>query len=180
MGYDFELHGDAYAVHPVHARGRGHLSIEGRAFAAELFPGLVPGEHYLEIDGQQERIFVAVRGDTHFIHWRGRVHRVDAINALERERRAADPAGGAERIQAPMPGTVVEVAVSAGDSVTAGQLLMTIESMKLQTAITALDDAIVDEVCVAAGDTFDQGDALVRLASGDDTESDSDEREENA
>lgn len=167
MGYDFELLGEATTVHPVHRPGRGHLRIDDRAFAAELFPGLVTGEHILEIDGRQERIFVAVQGDVHFIHWRGRVHRVEAIDALERARRAADPAGGAEIIQAPMPGTVVEVAVAAGDAVTGGQLLMTIESMKLQTSINAPDDAIVGEVCVAAGDTFDQGDALVRLAASD-------------
>ncbi|MGB0618147.1 MAG: biotin/lipoyl-containing protein [Myxococcota bacterium] len=174
MGYDFEFQGESHAVHPVHQAGRGRLSIEGRAFAAELFPGLVPGEHFLEIDGHQERIFIAAQGDVHFIHWRGRVHRVSAINALERARRAADPSGGADVLQAPMPGTVVEVAVSAGDAVTAGQLLMTIESMKLQTAITAEADGVVGEVCVRAGDTFDQGDALVRLASGED----SDEEEE--
>ena len=167
MGYDFALQGESFAVHPVHRPGRGHLAIEGRAFAAELFPGLVPGEHFLEIDGRQERVFVAVRGDVHFVHWRGRVHRVEAIDALERARRAADPTGGAEVIQAPMPGTVVEVAVAAGEAVRAGQLLMTIESMKLQTAINAPDDATVDEVCVTGGDTFDQGDVLVRLAAGD-------------
>ncbi len=167
MGYDFELQGETFAVHPIHRPGRGRLAIEGRDFAAELFPGLVPGEHILEIDGRQEKIFVAVQGDVHFIHWRGRVHRVEAINALERARRAADPSGGADVIQAPMPGTVVEVAVSAGDEVTSGQLLMTIESMKLQTAITAEADGVVGEVCVSAGDTFDQGDALVRLSSGD-------------
>ena len=167
MGYEFELQGETSSVHPVHQQGRGRLAIEGREFAAELFPGLVPGEHFLEIDGRQEKIFVAVQGDVHFIHWRGRAHRVEAINALERARREADPSGGAEVIQAPMPGTVVEVAVSAGDEVTSGQLLMTIESMKLQTAITAEADGVVGEVCVAAGDTFDQGDALVRLSSGD-------------
>ncbi|MCR9095449.1 MAG: biotin/lipoyl-binding protein [bacterium] len=167
MGYHFELQGETFAVHPVHRPGRGRLAIEGRDFAAELFPGLVPGEHFLEIDGRQEKIFIAVQGDLHFIHWRGRVHRVEAINALGRARRAADPSGGAEVIQAPMPGTVVEVAISPGDAVTTGQLLMTIESMKLQTAITAEADGVVGEVCVAAGDTFDQGDALVRLSSGD-------------
>ena len=185
MGYDFELEGESLAVHPVHQPGRGHLRIEGRAFAAELFPGLVAGEHFLEIDGRQERIFVAVHGDVHYVHWRGRVHRVLAIDALERARRAADPAGGAEVIRAPMPGTIVEVAVATGDAVTAGQRLMTIESMKLQTAIQAPEDAIVDEICMAAGDTFDQGDALVRLASADDDsdhdfDHDSDHEEENA
>lgn len=180
MGYDFALHGESFTVHPVHRPGRGHLTVEGRVFAAELFPGLVPGEHFLEIDGRQERIFVAVRGDVHFVHWRGRVHRVEALDALERARRAADPAGGAEVLQAPMPGTVVEVAVAAGEAVSAGQRLMTIESMKLQTAIHAPADALVGEVCVAAGDTFDQGDVLVRLASDDEAPSESGIEEEEA
>ena len=69
-----------------------------------------------------------------------------------------------------MPGTVVDVAVAAGDAVEAGQLLMTIESMKLQTAITAPQDASVAEVFVSAGTNFDQGDPLVRLDSGDEEE----------
>ena len=170
MGYDFELAGEAHAVHPVHAPGRGQLSVDARAFTAELFPGLRDGEHILEIDGRQERLFIAVRGETHFIHWRGRVHRIEAINALEQARRAAEPSGGAEELRAPMPGTVVEVAVSAGDTVEVGQLLMTIESMKLQTAITAPHDATVAEVFVCAGATFDQGDPLVRLDSGENEE----------
>ena len=55
MGYDFELQGETVAVHPVHQAGRGHLAVGDRAFAAELFPGLVPGEHFLEIGGRQEQ-----------------------------------------------------------------------------------------------------------------------------
>jgi len=178
MGYDFELAGTSHVVHPVHVPGRGRLSIEGRGFDAELFPGLVPGEHILEIAGRQERIFVAVRGDVHFIHYRGRVHRVEAVNALERARRAADPGGGAEELRAPMPGTVVEVIATEGAEVTAGELLMTIESMKLQTAITAPHDCRVAEIPVSMGATFDQGDVLVRLETPDETGDDS--SEENA
>lgn len=174
MGYEFELSNEMHTVHPVHTSGRRRLSIGDRAFAAELFPGLVDGEHFLEIEGRQERIFIAVHGDAQFIHWRGQVHRVEAVNALERARRAAAPSGGAEEVRAPMPGTVVDIAVVAGDHVETGQLLMTIESMKLQTAIYAPHDATVDEVFVSAGATFDQGAALVRLdanaTEGDDKE----------
>lgn len=170
MGYEFELDGEGHVVHPVHAAGRGRLSIDGRVSTAELFPGLAPGEHILEIDGRQERVFIAVDADVHYLHWRGRVHRVEAIDALERARRAADPSGGDEILRAPMPGTVVEIAVSEGDDVAAGQVLMTIESMKLQTAITAPHDARVAEVCVGPGANFDQADALVRLVSGEDEE----------
>jgi pyruvate carboxylase len=62
-----------------------------------------------------------------------------------------------------MPGVVVSIAVESGAAVERGALLLTIESMKLQTAITATHAARVVEVCVAAGDHFDQGSALVRL-----------------
>jgi biotin carboxyl carrier protein len=62
-----------------------------------------------------------------------------------------------------MPGVVVSVAVESGATVERGALLLTIESMKLQTAITASHAARVVEVCVAAGEHFDQGSPLVRL-----------------
>ena len=163
MGYDFALDDETFVVHPVNDRGRAALSIEGRTLRAALKPGFAPGEYLLEIDGRRESIFVASHGDTHFVHWRGRAHRVDAINALDRARRAAEPSGGADLLRAPMPGTVVGVAVVAGQEVEAGALLMTIESMKLQTAITAPQGAVVAEVCLSTGATFDQGAALIRL-----------------
>lgn len=163
MGYDFELEGQPTEVHPVYDLDAIGLSIGGTEIAAQLQAGPARGEYFLEIDGQEERLFIATSGDTHFVHLRGRVHRVEAINALERAQRAAEPSGGDEFMRSPMPGTVIEVAVTPGDAVLAGQLLLTIESMKLQTAITALRDTTVAEVFVTAGETFDQGAALVRL-----------------
>jgi len=163
MGYDFALDDESFVVHPVHDRSSATLSIEGSSVHAVLSPTPAPGEYLLEIEGRSERIFLASRGDTHFIHWRGRAHRVEAINALDRARRAAEPSGGADLLRAPMPGTVVQVAVVVGQEVEAGTLLLTIESMKLQTAITAPRVARIAEVHVSAGATFDQGAALIRL-----------------
>ncbi len=168
MGYDFALGDETYVVHPVHDTGPATLSIEGSAVRARLLPGLALGEYFLEIDGRREHVFLASRGDTHFIHWRGRAHRVDAINALDRARRAAAPSGGADLLRAPMPGTVVQVAVQVGQEIEAGALLLTIESMKLQTAITAPRAARIAEVCVSEGASFDQGAALIRLESNED------------
>ena len=173
MGYDFTLADEPYTIHPIHGTLGPNLRIDGRAVRAELVPGLARGEFFLEIDGRRERLFLASEGDVHFVHWRGRTHRIEAINALERARRAASAAGGAEVLRAPMPGTVVEVAVEPGEEVAAGALLMTIESMKLQTAITSPHDARVTEIFVAAGATFDQGAELVRLESPDDDDPES-------
>lgn len=163
MGYDFELEGESAVVFAV----ADALSIDGTRVEATLTPGTSRGEVQLEIDGRRERIFVASDGDAHYVHLRGRALRVGMIDALERARRAADPGGGAEILRAPMPGTVVAIAAQVGEEVEAGGLLMTIESMKLQTAITAPHAARIAEVYLGTGDTFDQGDALVRLETND-------------
>jgi 3-methylcrotonyl-CoA carboxylase alpha subunit len=181
MGYEFELGNETHSVHPgasatprsaepgaIHLDSTLQLSIDGRLVEAALQPGSEPGEHILRIDGREERVWVATRGDHHFVQLRGRAHRVHAINSLERARRAAEPSGGGERLRAPMPGVVVAVATAVGDEVEAGQLLMTIESMKLQTAITAPHSAIVAEICVSVGASFDQGAILVSLEGAED------------
>jgi biotin carboxyl carrier protein len=163
MGYDFELDDSASVVHPVHGDEGLALSIDGQSVRTTLRPTQNDFEFILELDGVHEPVFAACRGDVHFIHFRGRTHRVNAINALERAERDAAPAGGEEFLRAPMPGVVVEVVVKQGAEVESGQLLMTIESMKLQTAIVAPHTARVAELFLTTGASFEQGTALVRL-----------------
>jgi biotin carboxyl carrier protein len=177
MGYDFELEDQATLVHPIHGeggirdRGRLALSIEGRCIEIALTPTANEGEFLVDIDGGRESVFVATEadghGDVHFIHLRGRTHRVEAINALERAQQDAAPSGGDEVLRAPMPGVIVEIATTVGSEVEAGQLLLTIESMKLQTAIVAPHIGRVVEIGLSAGANFEQGALLVRLEAID-------------
>lgn len=167
MGYEFRLEDCDARVIPWRASAPLVLEVEGQRVEAALERGTVDGEFFLMLDGHRERLFIATRNDVHFIHWRGRSHRVEAWNALDRVREKAIRAGGSEEIRAPMPGVVVSIAARAGDSVETGALLLTIESMKLQTAITASHPARVAEICVAVGEHFDQGSPLVRLESRD-------------
>lgn len=169
MGYEFELAGELVTVHPIYGDRidpwAANLRIGADECHARLSPGLNAGEYSLELDGQTERLFIATEGDTHFIHFRGCVHRVDAPNALDRARREAAPASTDEVLRAPMPGTVVSVATKEGAHVARGTLLLTIESMKLETAISAPREGIVARIHVAAGDNFEQGDGLIQLDS---------------
>ncbi len=163
MGSDFELEGRCSVIHPIFGQAPPALSIDGRPVRIRLDPGRRKGEFFLEFDGVRERVFVASRGEFHFVHFRGRAHRVEAIDPLARARERADSERGEESLRAPMPGVVVRVAVEAGTEIAAGQLLMTIESMKLQTAIRAPHDGRVAEVCLGLGASFEQGATLVRL-----------------
>lgn len=77
----------------------------------------------------------------------------------------AAPAGaaGSVVVKAPMPGTVVNVVVSAGQAVKAGDDLIFIEAMKMETPVKAPQDGTVATVDVAKGESVDSGKVLVTL-----------------
>jgi propionyl-CoA carboxylase alpha chain len=81
------------------------------------------------------------------------------LTALPRfpEAEADAVAGG---LLAPMPGSVLAVHVSPGDSVRAGQLLMIVEAMKMEHRITAPHAGTVGEVRAHPGDQVTGGDLL--------------------
>jgi glutaconyl-CoA decarboxylase len=60
-----------------------------------------------------------------------------------------------------MPGTILNVLVSAGDSVKKGQVLMILEAMKMENEIMAAQDGVIAGVHVSKGDAVNPGDALV-------------------
>ncbi len=71
--------------------------------------------------------------------------------------------GDGEPILAPMPGTILSVAVSAGQSVKKGDLLCVLEAMKMENEIVSPRDAVVSAVTCARGETVDAGKSLVVL-----------------
>ena len=74
----------------------------------------------------------------------------------------ADVEGG---LTAPMPGKIVAIEVSEGDSVNTSQLLVLMEAMKMEHQIVAAFDGVVAEVRVAVGDQVDNGELLVIISA---------------
>ena len=72
--------------------------------------------------------------------------------------------GNPRHIGAPMPGTVATVAVMVGQKVARGDVVVTLESMKMQTAVRAETDGQVSEVLVRVSSQVDAKDLLVVLA----------------
>jgi biotin carboxyl carrier protein len=76
---------------------------------------------------------------------------------------AQAPAGEGEKVTAPMPGNILDVKVSVGDSVTKGQVLMVLEAMKMENEIVAPCDGKVTSVTVKKGDTVNSSDTLATV-----------------
>jgi pyruvate carboxylase len=74
----------------------------------------------------------------------------------------ADP-DNASHVAAPMPGKVSTVAARKGQPVRAGERLLSIEAMKMETAVYSPRDTVVTEVLVAPGATVEARDLLVVL-----------------
>jgi acetyl/propionyl-CoA carboxylase alpha subunit len=74
-------------------------------------------------------------------------------------------AAGDGDIRSPMPGKVVTVGVALGDSVAKGQVLLVLEAMKMEHAMTAPFDGVVEALSVSTGDQVSEGVALARLKS---------------
>jgi len=78
---------------------------------------------------------------------------------------SAEPELVAGGLVAPMPGTVLAVHVTAGDAVTAGQLLMIVEAMKMEHRITAPHAGVVRDVRARRGDQVSGGDLLAVIGA---------------
>ena len=74
---------------------------------------------------------------------------------------AAPVAAGANVLEAPMPGKVLEVKVKVGDAVKNGDVLVILEAMKMQNELCAGADGTVSDIRVAAGGTVNTGDAIL-------------------
>ena len=104
--------------------------------------------------------------DVVHIHIRGRAYAVRYIDPLGALADANDEAGH-NVARSPMPGVVVSVKVAPGDAVSAGTVLMVIESMKLETAIRASQGGIVERIHVKDGESFERDAVLATLSLGD-------------
>lgn len=76
----------------------------------------------------------------------------------------APAAAGSIKVDAPMPGNILDVKVSNGTAVKAGQVLVILEAMKMENEIVAPQDGTVASINVNKGDTVEAGQTIVTLA----------------
>ena len=74
---------------------------------------------------------------------------------------ASAPSAEGTSVASPMPGTILAINVTNGQTVRAGEVLMVLEAMKMENDIVAPSDGIVKQILVAKGSTVDTDQVLV-------------------
>lgn len=174
---DEDLNG--YLMYPkvfLDYMGRHRLYGPVRALPTKIFfYSMEPGEEITaEIDpGKQLEIRLQAVGETTedgevkvFFELNGQPRVIRVPNRAVKAKTAARPKaaeGNPAHIGAPMPGSIASVAVSVGQKVRAGDLLLTIEAMKMETGLHADREAVVKALHVNAGSQIEAKDLLIEL-----------------
>lgn len=81
----------------------------------------------------------------------------------QEEKKVVNVPEGAETVEAPMPGTILNIDVKEGDQVKAGQILLILEAMKMENEILAPRDGKVAAILTNKGASVNTGDKLVSI-----------------
>ena len=117
----------------------------------------------LLVDGQLLRAHVVNDGPRTLVAIDGRVY--EFLRAEKKTAQSCQREAGrlSPEVHSPMPGKILEVRVAEGASVEAGQVLVVLEAMKMENALTAEGPARVRKIHVSSGELVDLGQLLVEL-----------------
>jgi biotin carboxyl carrier protein len=129
----------------------------------------VPGQmvHSLIVNGKSYEARINEDDDNWSIYLKGTLYSAEVID--EREKRLRDASsddagtGNSYSLKSPMPGLIVKVPFSAGDSVEVGDVLAILESMKMQNELKSPIAGIVSEVAVSEGENVEKKQILLNV-----------------
>jgi acetyl/propionyl-CoA carboxylase alpha subunit len=160
MAFKLWLDGVVHEIEIVARRPHLVISVDGREHEVSATGTRDDGRQSLEIGGVSIHVTRAHSGDRQIVRLGGRTFEARLLDP----RSEADQSGaGRDHVRAPMPGAVVAIHKQAGAEVKRGQTIVTIESMKLQMALTAPRDGVIAELTRKEGESFDKDEVIARL-----------------
>ena len=152
---------------PSRPDGGGTIAISGQVHQVDMQDIGNRALYSLLVDNRSREVLIEQEGEEFRVLVEGKLYNVHVVS---KERHllstlASPPPQpkGEATIRAPMPGLVVSVPVAAGQSVSAGQVLVVLESMKMENEVRATHDGLVQVVNVTAGDLVNSNQVLLGL-----------------
>ncbi|MEE4331279.1 MAG: biotin carboxylase N-terminal domain-containing protein, partial [Wenzhouxiangella sp.] len=161
---DLELAGQRSAVEIFGADGHYRVVIDDREIDVDLTATAEP-TILARIDGRSERVMAFGDDRDHVELSRGsQRHR---IRRHERFEAVGESTAGEGRLTAPMPGKILDIGVTRGDTVSEGQTLLIMEAMKMELTIKAPMDGEVAQIAVSVDDVIEADTLLLEIVSPD-------------
>ena len=157
MKYITTIDGKEYQVEIIDDT---HVSVDGKIVEIDFESVKSQPVFSLIVDGKSYEAYVYDGEEDLEVLLKGRLYHSQVED--ERERRLRAAAGGSRAVtgifylKAPMPGLVVSVAVKEGQQVKEGDVLIILESMKMQNEIKSPKDGVVGRIQIADGDSVEQ------------------------
>jgi len=144
-----------------------HVSVDGKFYEVDFESVSGQPVYSLIVDGRSHESYVAPGDHDWQVLIRGRLYPVTVEDEREKRLRSAAGGGVAEtgefHLRAPMPGLVVAILVTEGQVIKKGQVLLILESMKMQNELKSSRDGTVGRIRVKAGETVEQKQTLLSV-----------------
>jgi biotin carboxyl carrier protein len=164
MRYVTTIHSREYTVEILDEH---HLAVDGVMYEIDFVPVSNQPVYSLIVNGESYDAHVYPDEEVWQVLFQGHNYTVQVEDEREKRLRAALTGAAVEQeefhLKAPMPGMVISVQVQAGQAVKKGDVLLILESMKMQNELRSPRDGIVGRVRVAAGDRVEKKDTLLSV-----------------
>lgn len=164
MKYITTVEGKQYLVEIIDEK---HVSVDGKIYEVDFESVSGQPVYSLIVNGKSHEGYAARGDDNWQVLLRGRLYPITVEDEREMRLRSAAGGGVAEsgefHLRAPMPGLVVTINVEEGQAVKKGQVLLILESMKMQNELKSPRDGTIGRVRVKAGETVEQKQTLLSV-----------------
>ena len=164
MKYITTIDGKEFTVEVIDEK---HVSVNGKVLDVDFESINGQPVYSLIIDGKSYEGYVYPDEEKWQVLLHGRLYQADVVDEREKRLRAAASGnvveGGEYHLKAPMPGMVVAIPVAEGQPVKKGQILLILESMKMQNELKSPKDGTVSRIRVMAGESVEQKQALLSV-----------------
>lgn len=144
-----------------------HVSVDGKLYEIDFESVSGQPVYSLIVDGRSHESYVYQGDDNWQVLLRGRLYPVTVEDEREKRLRAAAGGGvmetGEFHLRAPMPGLVVAVPVAEGQQIKKGQVILILESMKMQNELKAPRDGTIGRIRVKPGESVEQKQTLLSI-----------------
>lgn len=164
MKYITEVEGKQFIVEIVDDK---HVRVDDKLYEIDFETVSGQPVYSLIVDGKSHESYIYQGDDNWQVLLHGRLYPVTVEDEREKRLRAAAGGGVAEtgeyHLRAPMPGLVVAIPIAEGQEVKRGQVILILESMKMQNELKSPRDGTIGRIRVKPGESVEQKQTLLSV-----------------